>query len=378
MGTTYKDLFIAIGQREASGKYNAVSPVGKYLGLYQLGEAALTDIGLYRRDSTPNTNDWNPNNFTGLYGIYSKEQFLANPSAQDKAMTAHMSVLDGQLAYYDALKYDGQTINGIAITVSGLLAGAHLVGSKALGTWLNSGEQGAVPKDGNSTLVTEYLRNFSGYATPFTVDHSIAETITGSSGDDFLHGYGGNDTLVGNAGNDKLDGGVGTDTMIGGAGDDTYYVDNVGDVVKESSGQGIDTIVSSVGFSLPDNVENLTLTGTAYALRGTGNGLNNRIIGTASDNVIDGKGGADILTGNGGNDIFVFQRGAGNGDTITDFVGNGASLGDSLRFEGYGTGATFTKIDSTHWQINFSNNTQHEVITFSNAPSIHPSDWLFA
>jgi hypothetical protein len=35
----------------------------------------------------------------------------------------------------------------------------------------------------------------------------------------------------------------------------------------------------------------------------------------------------------------------------------------------YGPGATFT--DAAHWQINYNGGTAHEIITFSNAASIH-------
>jgi len=40
-------------------------------------------------------------------------------------------------------------------------------------------------------------------------------------------------------------------------------------------------------------------------------------------------------------------------------------------------GATFTQNDSTHWQVNFNGGASHEIITFSNAASIHASDVLF-
>jgi Ca2+-binding RTX toxin-like protein len=375
MAKTYKDLFAAIGVAEGSGSYKAVNKYG-FLGLYQFGEAALIDIGLYRADGT-SANDWRPGYFTGLYGITSKDQFLNSPSAQEQAMTAWMSKLYSYLGSYDALKYDGQVINGVSITVSGLLGGAHLVGASQLASWLNSGEAGAVPKDGNGTLVTKYLTNFSSYSTPFTVNHDKAETIYGSSGNDSLSGFGGNDTLVGNGGNDVLNGGTGVDTMSGGLGDDIYFVDDTRDVVKESASQGTDTVLSSVGYTLPDNVENLSLFGSTYALRATGNGLSNTLIGTVNDNVIDGKGGKDTLTGGGGNDIFVFQKGAANGDVITDFDGAGSKAGDSLRFEGYGSGATFTKIDSTHWQVNYDKGAHHDIITFSNSAALHTSDWQF-
>ena len=48
--------------------------------------------------------------------------------------------------------------------------------------------------------------------------------------------------LTGNGGNNLIDGGIGADTMAGGDGDDTYMVDNVGDVITENDGEGIDTV----------------------------------------------------------------------------------------------------------------------------------------
>jgi hypothetical protein len=87
-----------------------------------------------------------------------------------------------------------------------------------------------------------------------------------------------------------------------------------------------------------------------------------------------------VLTGNAGNDTFVFHMGQANGDTVVDFAGNGAAAGDSLSFVGYGAGATFTNIDATHWQINYSvgMGTSHETITFLNGASIDQTDVLFS
>ncbi len=87
-----------------------------------------------------------------------------------------------------------------------------------------------------------------------------------------------------------MDGGVGNDTMIGGTGNDTYYVDNTGDVVTENASEGTDTVNSSITYTLGNNVENLTLTGTS-AISGTGNTLDNYLIGNSAVNTLTGVPG---------------------------------------------------------------------------------------
>ncbi len=114
-------------------------------------------------------------------------------------------------------------------------------------------------------------------------------------------------TIVGNAGANLIDGGRGADLMMGGGGDDTYWVDNAADVVQEASGEGNDTIVSSLSLTLGDHIDNLTLTGTAN-LSGTGNPLANVLVGNEGNNLLDGKEGGDTLQGGLGNDTYIVDN----------------------------------------------------------------------
>jgi hypothetical protein len=135
------------------------------------------------------------------------------------------------------------------------------------------------------------------------------EQLDGLGGNDRLYAMGGDDQLYGRAGNDLLDGGTGADIMYGGAGDDLYRVDNLADVVSETTvpgvdDGGIDTVESTITYSLGAFVEKLNLKGTV-AINGTGNDLVNRLAGNDAANVLSGRGGDDLMLGNGGDDILI-------------------------------------------------------------------------
>ena len=86
--------------------------------------------------------------------------------------------------------------------------------------------------------------------------NTLANVLTGNSTNNALAGGAGNDTVSAGAGNDTLDGGTGNDSLSGGAGDDTYIVDATGDSVIENANDGIDTVQSSVTYTLGAEVEN--------------------------------------------------------------------------------------------------------------------------
>lgn len=165
-------------------------------------------------------------------------------------------------------------------------------------------------------------------------------TLTGSSGlsgtgnalDNALTGNSGGNTLTSGGGNDTLNGGsAGTDSLVGGTGNDTYVVARTtGISITENAGEGTDTVQASVTYTLGNNVENLTLTGSS-AINGTGNTLDNVLTGNGGNNTLTGGGandtldagsaGTDSLVGGTGNDTYIVGR--TTGITVTESASEG-------------------------------------------------------
>ena len=155
----YKDFLRALGYRESGGRYYIENSYG-YLGKYQMGESALKDAGYYKGDPT-RRNDW-IGEWTGKDGVWSKEDFLRNPRAQENAIREYHRKTWKYLKALGLDRYVGKTVGGIYITESGLLGGAHLLGAGNVKKFLKSNGR-IIPKDGYGTPITEYISKFSGY-----------------------------------------------------------------------------------------------------------------------------------------------------------------------------------------------------------------------
>lgn len=177
------------------------------------------------------------------------------------------------------------------------------------------------------------------------------DIIDGLAGNDVIKAGSGDDEVSGDLGNDRLDGGTGADLMTGGQGDDVYLVDSILDVVDETGGDGTDTILSTLNFSLLSgqvlgDVENLTLTGTK-AISAEGNAFANVLIGNGSKNTLTGHDGNDTLDGGRGTDILV---GGNDDDTyVLDNKGETVDESGSTGVDLIQSKVTVDLLDSLHF-----------------------------
>ena len=144
-------------------------------------------------------------------------------------------------------------------------------------------------------------------------------------------------------------------------GNDVYYATHTADNIVEKANEGQDTVYSNVSYTLPNNVENLVLTGSDN-IYGAGNNSDNVLVGNSGNNrlysgrgndtvyggaghdninggdgddqlfgdegndILDGAAGNDVLQGGEGNDTYLFGEKSGK-DTVIDRQGS-----NSIRF----------------------------------------------
>ncbi len=161
----------------------------------------------------------------------------------------------------------------------------------------------------------------------------------------------GNQELTGNAGANAIDGGAGADRLVGGTGNDRYIVDNPGDVVVETAGQGSDTVFASVTYRLAGDAHVEILAALVPAATGAlnlfGNGFANTLTGNAGANQLDGGGGVDAMAGLGGNDTYLFDHA---GDTAIEAAGGGADIVYSAVSYSLNDGSEVESLSTISWE----------------------------
>lgn len=324
---TYADFINAYGQFESGNSYGFVSSPG-YLGRFQFGEEALQAIGFYGGDSTSVldfTGAWTP--AAAAYGVVDKASFLAAPAAQDAALQAWFERVNDDLRALDLDRFQGQTLNGVVVTKSGLIAGASLVGVWALRDYLQSDGQ-KVTGDYNGTTVADYIRVFADYDTPFSGAATSPPIAGDGDGDDDLVGGPGENYLRGGAGADRLSGGAVFDDLNGNAGDDTVHGGLGGDWVL--GGRDDDQLFGDGGDDLVHgNLGADSCEGGDGADTVRGGQADDRLAGGAGDDWLSGDRGADTLSGGPGADTFRTFAETGL-DRVDDF---NAADGDRVQLD---------------------------------------------
>jgi Ca2+-binding RTX toxin-like protein len=152
-----------------------------------------------------------------------------------------------------------------------------------------------------------------------------------------------------NDGNDLVDNRDGRiiGDIAGVGGNDTLITDKATDILLESAGNGIDTVKSTVSYTLSVNVERLVLlgaknidaTGSVDANEIYGNAGNNLLRGLDGEDTLAGGRGADVLVGGADSDHFAFRNGDGI-DTIRDFE----DANDTIYISGFAAIDSFAKL----------------------------------
>jgi Ca2+-binding RTX toxin-like protein len=269
-------------------------------------------------------------------GWHGNDKIIGNTQANTIRGSAGNDTIDGG-AGDDTFLVDASSgfYNGFDLYNGG--AGIDTI--KALGNDANIGLNGDFNLSNSIEIITaDGKTNVTVYGDDKnnTLDFSgttlIGVVVDGWYGNDKIIGNSQDNTIRGNIGDDTLDGGAGKDVLDGGTGNDTYIVDAVGDVINETStvSTEIDTVQSSITYTLGANLENLTLLGF-IATNATGNALNNVIAGNVLNNT---------LTGGAGVDTFVLNK--TNADTITDFATNEKLQISASEFGGLTAGSLAT------------------------------------
>ena len=146
---SYKDFRDALGFRESGGRYDSLNSFG-YMGKYQFGKPRLYDLGF-------SIDGWHPKG-RRQKAYLTKKEFLNTPSLQEMLFLKHVAQLK-HLITKRYSKHFGKKILGIEVTLSGLVAGAHLKGLGGVRQYL----RGINNKDGYGTEIVEYVKKFGGY-----------------------------------------------------------------------------------------------------------------------------------------------------------------------------------------------------------------------
>ena len=189
---------------------------------------------------------------------------------------------------------------------------------------LEGGSEGIQDQAGNPLDADKIWSFTTTAACTISGTSSMAETITGTSGDDVICGGDGPDTIRGLEGNDVLKGESGGDTLLGGEGEDALDGGTGNDAANFSGSAApivaslLDNSATGEGSDTLAGVENIV--GSNFADQLTGSAGNNTLNGAGDGDTLSGQGGADTLTGAAGNDTLDSRDGVEGNDSLNGGV----------------------------------------------------------
>ena len=139
LGKSYLGFKEALGFKESRGDYYVVNGYG-YMGKYQFSQSTLQMMGFRNTDN-----------------------FLYDTRQQEEAFFTYIS-LNKWILRKDIKRYSGETIGGVKVTESGILAAAHLAGPGNVMKFLRSSGENRF-EDANGTSIRYYMKKFSDYDT---------------------------------------------------------------------------------------------------------------------------------------------------------------------------------------------------------------------
>ena len=145
------DFFNALGERESNNDYKIVNTLG-YLGRWQFGKPRLYDLGI-------SIDGYHPKD-RSILKIISKEKFLGDVLLQDMCILKSVRLYKRYFEIREEYQKLFQTkVNGVLISLSGLIAGAHLLGPGGVADFF----KGNIKQDAYGTKITEYIEKFGQY-----------------------------------------------------------------------------------------------------------------------------------------------------------------------------------------------------------------------
>ena len=257
-------------------------------------------------------------------------------------------------------------ISTSAFNLTGNEFANHLIGNAGVNTLIGGGgndildgrggrdnyridDHGDIIIETNAQNTAYVAMNLSGYTLGTDFGIGVLAAIDPASTAAFdLNGNNIGNIIFGSAGQNILIGAGGLDALVGYGGNDFYRVEEAGDSVLESAGNGYDSVYAAASYVLTagQEIELLSAIDRTWtsAMNLTGNDLGNEIYGSDGVNVVDGKGGTDLLYGFGGADTFAFTAppALGDVDTVGDFLAGTDKIGlDDAVFAGIGTPGAF-------------------------------------